>query len=315
MISNDTTSRKKELLRHGYTVLRRAMDQDVLRSLRTPLRDHFYAKGRRTGGVVSDYEPDALGRLPFTRTILDQPGLFRLVSEVLGFQVHYCHHSDVHINKTAPWHRDSIKKASYFDFCQQEIFGTRDYRVFKIGVYLQSHQDTTGLSVIPGSHKKDGPPETGGATDIGTVLGDVILFDTRLFHMGIDSLSERRDDSDRISFFMTLADDNRITREFVNGTIWRQNRQLKRCEYVLPEELRLKLEGIDMPFVPYDPRANPSPESVLEELERVRRVNRALEKELDELYAVRRAVRVYKAVKRKVVGATKKVSSGSRSSS
>jgi len=81
-----------------------------------------------------------------------------------------------------------------------------------------------------------------------------------------------------MSFFMTLAKDNQITREFVNGTIWRQNRQIRRSTYELPLDLGDELARLGFPVVPYEVSPQPSPTAVLEQLDAAQKRIRELEK-------------------------------------
>jgi len=276
----DSSAEKDALAQQGFIVLRGALSEEFMKDYREMLRAHFYGKvtDRAEGAAVSDFDPDALGRVPGARTMLLQAPLFDRVAEVLGYRPAYCHHSDIHINKTAPFHRDSIVKASYFDFAKTDIFGTSDYAVYKIGIYFQDHEGAGGLSVIPGSHLIDGPPQPERAYDIKSRLGDVILFDTRIYHKGIERLNERDSEGDRMSFFMTLAKDNQITREFVNGTIWRQNRQIRRSSYELPLDLGDELARLGFPVVPYETSPQPSPTAVLVQLDAAQKRIRELEK-------------------------------------
>jgi hypothetical protein len=273
---------RNALATEGFVVLEGALSPEFMSAYRAKLHDYFHEKSgatRRKDGLVSDFDPDALGRLPAMRDILHQTRLFDRVAEVLGYRPAYCHHSDVHINKTAPFHRDSIKKASYFDFAKEEIFGSTDYAVYKIGIYFQEHAGAGGLSVIPGSHLVDRPAEPERAYDIKSKVGDVILFDTRIYHKGIERFDERDCEGDRMSFFMTLAKDNRITREFVNGTIWRQNRQIRRNRYDLPSDLADELASLGFSVIPYEVCPQPSPAAVIEQLDVAHKSIRELQKE------------------------------------
>lgn len=277
-----TPSQERDALAEkGFVVLEGALSPEFMSAYRSKLREHFYGKANvaKKNGLVSDFDPDALGRLPQMRDLLHQTQLFARVSEILGYRPAYCHHSDVHINKTAPFHRDSIKKASYFDFAKEQIFGTADYAVYKIGIYFQDHAGSGGLSVIPGSHLVDRPAEPERAYDIKSKLGDVILFDTRLYHKGIERFDERDSAEDRMSFFMTLAKDNQITREFVNGTIWRQNRQIGRDRYDLPQDLASELSALGFGVIPYDPSPQPSPTAVIAQLDAAQKTIRGLQQE------------------------------------
>ncbi len=278
-MSQDRALQRRELSQNGYTLLKGALSPAFMSDYRKVLGETLYRKRKADESTVAGAEPDSLGRFPDTRILLEQQALFETVADILEFAPGYCHHSDIQINRTASWHRDSINKGLYFDFCKTEIFDTSDYAVYKICVYCQDHQGGVGLSVIPGTHLKDGPPDAARGVPINSRLGDVILFDTRLYHKGIVSLRDRDSDSDRMSCFMTLARDNPITREFVNGTIWRQNQQLNRDAYSLPTDLAELLTRVSLPPIPYENSPQPSMRSVFSELEGARKRVKQLERE------------------------------------
>lgn len=95
-------------------------------------------------------------------------------------------HCDLHKNALSGWHRDdgtSYNDGGYFGDTKPD-YTTPDMGVFKVAVYLQSHDKfEDGITVEPGSHihKARDPLK---AKYLNTSLGQVVIFDQRLWHTG-----------------------------------------------------------------------------------------------------------------------------------
>jgi ectoine hydroxylase-related dioxygenase (phytanoyl-CoA dioxygenase family) len=261
---------------NGYIVVRNVFTAEEIQALRAAVYDHFkYNEGMRGKDVgrLAMVQPDALNVIAGIRPILAKRKIWELLKNLIGEDPYYCHHSDSHLNWTGGWHRDSIEKPSYFDFVKHDIFAPEhadDYKVFKVAIYLQDHSRTgVGLSVIPGSHARPGEKKDfTGEKLLKSGLGDIIIFNTKIFHRGAFELELKEDPAfrkgeDRMSIFYTFGANNVHTHEFSAGTVWRQNRQLGRRAYRLSDGLQTDLVANDYRILDYVPTPLPSAESVL----------------------------------------------------
>ncbi len=274
----------QDMERDGFILLRNVLTSDEIDKMRSAIYEYLNNNdiahkgflGDKKSGRWSLVQPDALNLIPDMRWILRNSLIKDVMTLLLGETPAYCHHSDAHFNWIGGWHRDSIAKASYFDFCaNNDIFSeeaTTGYRVYKVAIYFQDHtQNKGGLNVCPGSHRCDGPKtDFPNEQHIDTRKGDVIIFNTKLYHRGLTDKQIVKSPAflqgeDRMSIFYTFGVQNKYTVDFVRGTMWRQNRQLGRKNYVLSEELRQELLTQGFEIIPLEPNPMPSAESVLEQ--------------------------------------------------
>ena len=97
------------------------------------------------------------------------------------------------------------------------------HEILKVLIYLEDHtRDNDGLKVVPGSHltPKINPE---GYIQLNPKIGDVIIFDQRITHRGM----EKQVKYPRILVSFGFGKNNIFTDNFEKGTIIRQNRQNK----------------------------------------------------------------------------------------
>ena len=161
----------------------------------------------------------------------------------------YLHHSDIHHNFRAYGYHDDTQirhmsnPPSEYSFIEGE--SDVPYRCYSIAIYLQDHHDGGGLTVVEGSHKNAvseshaDPPSTISnrvrkteqqEINLASSLGDVIVFDARLFHRGNPSKCE-----DRGAVFFRMGAANIHGINHAKGAIERQQRQNKNRYFMTPE--------------------------------------------------------------------------------
>lgn len=151
---------------------------------------------------------DAVTQLEECWPLIFNPKLLSAVREILGPEIRYTQHSDLHVNFGAcGWHRDSANR----DFKRGADWDTSrgDYSVVRIAIYLQSFAESRfSLGVIPGSHQRESRATTlelkawrflGRFFDQSSFVppllsvrpkwlkvepGDCVVFSQRLFHSG-----------------------------------------------------------------------------------------------------------------------------------
>ena len=250
-----------EMATKGYVLLKGAYSTDDIMSIRMLMMEQFLTHGGFAGrleSVRSAVIPDAGNRNGRILDIVLSDPVKAAMRDLIGPEFFYLHHSDIHINWTGGWHRDSIDKPTYYDFLKTDIWAKPqrdDYRVYKVALYLQDHSDNDeGFHVVPGSHLTRDPNRPSEIA-LRTGIGDVVIFDTRLIHRGVLS-SEMAAGSaferglNRMSLFSSFGPDDVMSREFALGTIWRQNMQQGAEAYALSDDLADVLAKNGVPPLP-----------------------------------------------------------------
>ena len=134
-----------------------------------------------------------------------------------------CSHNDIGVNRIVGWHKDKLN-GDVEKYQVHDIWGEHEgdkHEIVKVLTYLEDHSnDNDGLKLVPGSHMKREINGTG-AILLHPKKGDVIIFDQRITHRGM----ERQCKDSRILVSMGFGKNNIFTDEFEKGTIIRQNQQ------------------------------------------------------------------------------------------
>lgn len=257
--------------RDGYTILKSVFTPEQIDRMRLLFLQQFQTNGGFAGRIKtirSAVVPDAFNRDPRIAAFVLRPEITDALRILIPQPVHYLHHSDIHLNWSGGWHRDSIDKPSYYDFVKADIWDPAlrdDYTVYKVAIYLQDHRfNSEGFHAVPASHlirTAERPNEV----TINSTVGDVIIFDTRVIHRGVlshelESSKTFLDGANRMSIFSSYGANNIMSREFSEGTVWRQNMQTGETEYVLKPELEKVLKDRDIGVLPINTK--PFPKSV-----------------------------------------------------
>src|SRR5262249_26480749 len=99
--------------------------------------------------------PDGVNRNEPFWPLLFNPNLLEAVREVLGPDIRYLPHNDLHVGFSSfGWHRDNVSRTPGIGSDWDE---TREpYRIARVGLYLHRHTDSGfKLGLIPGSHRPD----------------------------------------------------------------------------------------------------------------------------------------------------------------
>lgn len=170
------------------------------------LKDEDFAKTQN--GLKGWSMNDAVTQLPECWPLIFHERLLSTVREILGPQIRYTQHSDLHVNfASIGWHRDSacrkFKKGADWNV------NSEAYAVVRVAVYFQSFAESGfKLGVIPGSHRWESTltrMELKAWSAMGKVLkkgrmaaplltvptqwlpieiGDCVIFNQRLLHSG-----------------------------------------------------------------------------------------------------------------------------------
>jgi hypothetical protein len=156
-------------------------------------------------------QPDGVNRNPdFWPVIFNEP-LLGAVREVLGPEVRYLPHNDLHLGFSSfSWHRDSVNRDVGVGPDWDE--SAEPYRIVRVGLYLQSFEESQfKLGLVKRSHRPDavrtsdeqrrvqrrtssmanvfsglsGVDLVGADAEwVATGPGDAVIFDPRILHTG-----------------------------------------------------------------------------------------------------------------------------------
>lgn len=259
---------KASFHRNGYLIIRNAFTPEEVHRMRLVMLEQFLTYGGFAGRlrtIRSAVVPDAFNRDPRMAEFVMRPRLMNALRDLIEEDLYYLHHSDIHMNWSGGWHRDSIDKPSYYDFVKTDIWAAEhwaDYKVLKIGIYLQDHSfNDEGLNVVPGSHRERSARRPTEAA-LKSHVGDAVIFDTRIVHRGVlshqlEGSKTFIDGSNRLSIFSSYGANNIMSREFAEGTVWRQNMQTRQPEYVLNPKLERILNERGLNILPISNRPMP----------------------------------------------------------
>lgn len=168
---------RKCIEEHGFALAKGVFSHEEIATLRDEV-NHFF----RDQGRCYDFgktQPDAMSRIPSLRRLIVDSRMLDLARAAAGRDdIQFTFHSDAHQNMLSGWHTDT---QAYFS---REESSPADFEVHKIGIYLQDHtSNKQGLTVVPGSHKER-TLRAEAAEALSTGVGDVVIFDVRIFHHG-----------------------------------------------------------------------------------------------------------------------------------
>ncbi|MCZ7649258.1 MAG: phytanoyl-CoA dioxygenase family protein [Planctomycetota bacterium] len=189
-------TQKASFEENGYLILKGALQDEALLRVRTWI-ERLDARERAAGNLAPEAFLEirnAIHKEPAFLELLDWPGAFPLVAELMGPAIQLCtSHAMVRppqpkdtpaSYKRIDWHRDGCREV-------EPIHGTYPWIYTKIGYFLTdlSAPNMGNLRVIPGSHKRAEPPkrregqvDPDGAVTVLTEPGDAVLFQQRLWH-------------------------------------------------------------------------------------------------------------------------------------
>ncbi len=216
---------REQLERDGYFILKGVFSKAQLDIWKETI--HTFVKSKKQlqnhGGILI---PDFVRwpALASVASIKENEVILSALRDIFGGEnFRYCNHNDIGINRINAWHKDKLN-GPYSRYQVTPIWSTKDnerHEIVKVLLYLQDHsKNKDGLWLVPQSHTQ---PEIHGrnALYMATEPGDVIIFDQRINHRGM----EHQVPESRILISFGFGRNNIFTDEFEAGTIKRQNDQ------------------------------------------------------------------------------------------
>tara|TARA_R100001377_G_C3186005_1_gene108574 strand:+ start:337 stop:1080 length:744 start_codon:yes stop_codon:yes gene_type:complete len=236
----------KVLKEHGVVVIENAIDKEDALNYRNLILDYFDGGKNRCAGYKDGSQtirPDGINVEHFKNftNLLDNEKLMGVLNGVTNNKLRWVHHFDIHLNFAGAkgWHSDA-QMHHIKDKNLPLAFNNDDYKVYRVAIYLQDHtNDGGGLFVRPGSHIN---PSITDDYYIGTEVGDIVLFDARIRHMG------GHYSGDRCTIYAAMGADNDWSKLHAQGAIDRQTKQNNQKEYVMKDYLTQKLNKLGIKY-------------------------------------------------------------------
>lgn len=212
--------------RDGYIICKEVHTSEELDACRDEIIQYYKTNPNKIFRSEGISIPDFLGQhnLPITHKMKGAPKVHDALRVIFGGDNYrFCEHNDIGVNRIVSWHKDKLN-GDVAKYQVHDIWGEHKgekHEIVKVLTYLEDHsKDNDGLKVVPGSHlKRD--INGAGAIQLRPKKGDVIIFDQRITHRGM----EKQCKDSRILVSMGFGKNNIFTDEFEKGTIVRQNRQ------------------------------------------------------------------------------------------
>jgi len=209
----------------GYIILRNVFSSQEINEYRELI--HKFVKENKTlknaGGITI---PNFIkhSELSEVKGLMENEKIHKELERIFGGNDYrFCQHNDIGINRIVGWHKDKLngKYASHETVdIWSEINGEK-HEIVKVLIYLQDHRDNNdGLKLVPGSHLVRNM-QTKGTIQLRPELGDVVIFDQRITHRGMDHQVK----DSRILVAFGFGKNNIFTDNFEKGTVKRQNDQ------------------------------------------------------------------------------------------
>lgn len=216
---------KKQIQDEGYLILKSVFNKETIQNAYSEIIS--YVKNNKTiknsGGITI---PDFIrfDELKKTKNLKDNKKIHEALKVIFeGDDYRFCSHNDIGINRIVGWHKDKLngEVSKYETINIWDEYNGYKHEIVKVLIYLEDHnKDNDGLKLVPKSHlNKEINPN--GYIQLKPVVGDVIIFDQRITHRGM----ERQVRYPRILVSFGFGKNNIFTDNFEKGTVIRQNKQ------------------------------------------------------------------------------------------
>ena len=217
---------KQKLLNEGYFVMKNVFSADEIKHFHDVIMEYIKTNKKiynSSGITIPDFikQPD----LQDVTQIKDNSEINESLKDLFDGDYRFCGHNDIGINRIVGWHKDKLN-GEYAKYETQDIWSEMNgekHEIVKVLIYLQDHSNNNDcLKIIPGSHlKKKKQIEPYNVVQLTPSIGDVIIFDQRITHRGM----EHQVTHPRILVSFGFGKNNIFTDNFEKGTLLRQNRQ------------------------------------------------------------------------------------------
>jgi len=210
---------------NGYVILNNIFDIDLLNQCKKEIinyKNNNKLISNANGYTIVDFVKN--DNLKITSSLKDNIIINEILKDLFNTDdFRFCSHNDIGINRVVGWHKDKLngKYSSYETINIWNEYEGEKHEIVKVLIYLQDHSNNNdALKIIPKSHLNP-KIEINNIIQLRPKLGDVIIFDQRITHSGMDN----QINDDRILVAFGFGKNNIFTDNFEKGTIQRQNDQ------------------------------------------------------------------------------------------
>jgi ectoine hydroxylase-related dioxygenase (phytanoyl-CoA dioxygenase family) len=215
---------KQQLENQGYFIVENIFTGDEIRSFREEILNYIKKNNciRNASGITI---PDFIQHKSLSKTgsIKDNEKITDILNNIFDNNYRFCSHNDIGINRIVGWHKDKLN-GEYSKYETIDIWSEHEgekHEIVKVLIYLQDHSNNNdGLKIVPGSHLERNINDKNWI-QLNPSLGNVIIFDQRITHRGM----EKQVEDDRILVSFGFGKNNIFTDNFEKGTVLRQNKQ------------------------------------------------------------------------------------------
>ena len=216
---------------NGYVILENVFNKNELIEIKNQIKT--YVKNNKcymNGGGISIVDFVNIDELSNIGEIRNNKTIQNALKEIFkNKNYRFVGHNDIGINRIVGWHKDKLN-GEYAKYETLDIWSKtedgKEHNILKVLIYLEDHNnDNYGLKLVPKSHLVSSiNPE--GYININSRCGDVVIFDQRITHRGMEKYPPNRFQEPRILVSFGFGeDDNVFTDNFELGTFKRQEKQ------------------------------------------------------------------------------------------
>jgi 2-polyprenyl-3-methyl-5-hydroxy-6-metoxy-1,4-benzoquinol methylase len=219
-------SLRDEIEKKGYCIINNIFSNNEIERYKNEIIKYINTKKNLyfDSGGISIPNFIEKNELNIVSQIKDDENINKCLNDIFkGDDYRFCSHNDIGINRIVGWHKDKLngEVEKYETINIWTKHENQEHEIVKVLIYLEDHSnDNDGLKIVPGSHKKQNM-ETNGWIQLQPKIGDVIIFDQRITHRGM----ENQVSTPRILVSFGFGKNNIFTDNFEKGTIVRQNKQ------------------------------------------------------------------------------------------
>ena len=220
---NDQKSNlRNQLLKRGYIIIPNLFSNSEIKEYRNEVENYLKSKKNLLKKKSGGYNiPDFIKLSEFAK-ITDI--INKYLNEIFGSKPYrFTGHNDIGVNRIVGWHKDKLN-GDYAKYQKHDIWKTfegEQHEIVKVLIYLQDHsKNNDGLKLVPKSHLTP-KINSKGHVQLRPNIGDVVIFDQRITHRGMDKQVPNR----RILVSFGFGKNNIFTDEFEEGTKKRQDKQ------------------------------------------------------------------------------------------
>lgn len=218
---------KEEINKKGYLIINNVFTEEEINIFKNEILE--YIKNNKTiidssGITIPNFIKN--NNLIKTASIKNNKIILNVLDKIFGKNKYrFCSHNDIGINRIVGWHKDKLnnKYSKYETINIWNKYNDEKHEIVKILIYLQNHSNNNNaLKLVPGSHLEQ-KINKNGWIQLKPKIGDIIIFDQRITHSGLDKQIKET----RILVAFGFGKNNIFTDNFERGTIQRQNDQNK----------------------------------------------------------------------------------------